>query len=124
MSNIHATRIPWHAPCSLLAMRTGPRRALWIIGIVAAVVGCFTRPFYYTDVIEQFGAIGLGSLTVVILTGFFTGVGAPLPSISAFPSVSIGRSSPLRTGRVPSRTSEASGTLHIYPGRWIRQKYL
>jgi phospholipid/cholesterol/gamma-HCH transport system permease protein len=39
----------------------------------AAIVGCFSRPFYYTDVIEQFGAIGLGSLTVVILTGFFTG---------------------------------------------------
>ena len=32
-----------------------------------------TRPFYLRDVIEQFDAIGVGSLTVVILTGFFTG---------------------------------------------------
>ena len=32
-----------------------------------------TRPFYYRDVIEQFQVIGVGSLTVVLLTGFFTG---------------------------------------------------
>jgi phospholipid/cholesterol/gamma-HCH transport system permease protein len=39
----------------------------------AAIRACFTKPFYYRDVIEQFDAIGLGSLTVVLLTGFFTG---------------------------------------------------
>ena len=39
----------------------------------AAVIACISKPFYYTDVIQQFGALGLGSLTVVILTGFFTG---------------------------------------------------
>jgi phospholipid/cholesterol/gamma-HCH transport system permease protein len=33
----------------------------------------FTRPRYSHDIIEQFDAIGVGSLTVVILTGFFTG---------------------------------------------------
>jgi len=32
-----------------------------------------SRPFYYHDVVEQFDAIGVGSLTVVLLTGFFTG---------------------------------------------------
>ena len=32
-----------------------------------------SRPFYFRDVIEQFEQIGIGSLTVVILTGFFTG---------------------------------------------------
>ena len=32
-----------------------------------------SRPFYFHDVIEQFEQIGIGSLTVVILTGFFTG---------------------------------------------------
>ena len=31
-------------------------------------------PFYYRDVIEQFEAIGVGSLTVVLLTGMFTGM--------------------------------------------------
>jgi phospholipid/cholesterol/gamma-HCH transport system permease protein len=40
---------------------------------VAAVKGCFSRPFYPRDVMEQIDLIGLGSLTVVILTGFFTG---------------------------------------------------
>lgn len=33
----------------------------------------FSRPFYFHDVVEQFDSIGLGSLTVVLLTGFFTG---------------------------------------------------
>jgi phospholipid/cholesterol/gamma-HCH transport system permease protein len=40
---------------------------------LTAVRAVFSRPFYYRDVIEQFDAIGLGSLTVVLLTGFFTG---------------------------------------------------
>jgi len=33
----------------------------------------FSRPFYFHDVVEQFEQIGVGSLTVVLLTGFFTG---------------------------------------------------
>ena len=33
----------------------------------------FSRPFYFRDVVEQFDQIGIGSLTVVLLTGFFTG---------------------------------------------------
>jgi phospholipid/cholesterol/gamma-HCH transport system permease protein len=32
-----------------------------------------TRPFYWHDFIEQLDAIGIGSMTVVILTGLFTG---------------------------------------------------
>jgi len=32
-----------------------------------------SRPFYYRDFIEQLEIIGVGSLTVVLLTGFFTG---------------------------------------------------
>lgn len=32
-----------------------------------------TRPFYVHDVVEQFDSVGVGSLTVVLLTGFFTG---------------------------------------------------
>ena len=33
----------------------------------------FTRPIYGRDIVEQFEAIGVGSLTVVLLTGMFTG---------------------------------------------------
>jgi phospholipid/cholesterol/gamma-HCH transport system permease protein len=40
---------------------------------ITAVRASFSRPFYYRDVVAQFDAIGLGSLTVVVLTGFFTG---------------------------------------------------
>jgi phospholipid/cholesterol/gamma-HCH transport system permease protein len=39
----------------------------------AAMRGAFSRPFYFHDVVEQFDQIGIGSLPVVLLTGFFTG---------------------------------------------------
>ena len=40
---------------------------------IETVRGCITRPFYFRDVVEQFEQIGIGSLTIVMLTGFFTG---------------------------------------------------
>jgi len=46
----------------------------------AAFYAVFTRPFYRYDVIEQFDLIGVGSLTVVLLTGFFTGAALALQS--------------------------------------------
>lgn len=39
-----------------------------------------TRPFYAHDLVEQLEVIGLGSLTVVLLTGFFTGAVLALQS--------------------------------------------
>ena len=42
--------------------------------------GMVSRPFYYRDIIEQFDAIGVGSLTVVLLTGMFTGMVLALQS--------------------------------------------
>ena len=39
-----------------------------------AIIRSLVRPPYYVrDIVEQFEEIGIGSLTVVILTGFFTG---------------------------------------------------
>ena len=35
--------------------------------------GTITPPYYFHDIVEQFEQIGIGSLTVVLLTGFFTG---------------------------------------------------
>jgi phospholipid/cholesterol/gamma-HCH transport system permease protein len=40
---------------------------------LAAIRASVSPPFYRYDIVEQFDAIGIGSLTVVILTGFFTG---------------------------------------------------
>ncbi len=40
---------------------------------LTAIRDVFSRPFYIHDVVEQFDQIGVGSLTVVLLTGFFTG---------------------------------------------------
>jgi phospholipid/cholesterol/gamma-HCH transport system permease protein len=42
--------------------------------------GLVTRPFYVRDLIEQFDAVGIGSLTVVVLTGLFTGMVLALQS--------------------------------------------
>lgn len=39
----------------------------------ATLRGIVTRPFYFRDVVEQFEEIGLRSLALVVLTGFFTG---------------------------------------------------
>jgi phospholipid/cholesterol/gamma-HCH transport system permease protein len=39
----------------------------------ATIRGIFSRPFYFHDLVEQLDLIGIGSLTVVLLTGFFTG---------------------------------------------------
>jgi len=39
----------------------------------AAFHGVFTRPIYRHDIVEQFDLIGVGSLTVVLLAGLFTG---------------------------------------------------
>ena len=38
-----------------------------------AFYGVFTRPIYRHDIVEQFDLIGAGSLTVVLLSGLFTG---------------------------------------------------
>jgi len=46
----------------------------------AATVGFGSRPFYRHDFVEQLDAIGVGSLTVVLLTGLFTGAALALQS--------------------------------------------
>ena len=40
---------------------------------VATFRAIFSRPYYFRDIVEQFESIGIGSLTVVLLAGFFTG---------------------------------------------------
>src|SRR5436309_8211141 len=47
---------------------------------VAALRGTITRPFYRYDLVDQLEAIGWDSLTVVLLTGFFTGAVLALQS--------------------------------------------
>ena len=47
---------------------------------VIVVRAAFSRPFYLRDLIEQLDQIGIGSLTVVTLAGFFTGAVLALQS--------------------------------------------
>ena len=51
---------------------------LQLIGQVGT--GLVSRPIYVRDIIEQLDAIGIGSLTVVLLTGTFTGMVLALQS--------------------------------------------
>jgi phospholipid/cholesterol/gamma-HCH transport system permease protein len=46
----------------------------------ASARGAISRPFYVRDLVQQFDQIGWGSLTVVILTGLFTGAVLALQS--------------------------------------------
>ena len=46
----------------------------------AALAGAVSRPFYHRDLVQQLDHIGLGSLTVVVLTGLFTGAVLALQS--------------------------------------------
>ncbi len=52
----------------------------YVLLVAAALRGVVSRPYYRRDIIEQFEAIGVGSLTVVLLTGFFTGAALALQS--------------------------------------------
>lgn len=48
--------------------------------IGSAMHGVVTRPLYRHDIVEQFDQIGFGSLTVVLLSGLFTGAALALQS--------------------------------------------
>jgi phospholipid/cholesterol/gamma-HCH transport system permease protein len=50
--------------------------------VVAAATGLAKRPRYYREIIKQMDSIGVGSLPIVILTGFFTGAVLVLQSFS------------------------------------------
>jgi phospholipid/cholesterol/gamma-HCH transport system permease protein len=52
----------------------------YMLLVMAAMRAIFSRPYYRRDIVEQFEAIGVGSLSVVLLTGFFTGAALALQS--------------------------------------------
>ncbi|MDQ6788276.1 MAG: ABC transporter permease [Acidobacteriota bacterium] len=57
--------------------------------IVFAFVGAFKKPHYITDLIKQMDLIGVGSLPIVLLTGFFTGGVIVLQTYPTFEYYSI-----------------------------------
>jgi len=48
-----------------------------------AIANLFTRPIYGRDILLQMDRIGVGSLTIILLTGFFTGAVLGIQSESA-----------------------------------------
>jgi phospholipid/cholesterol/gamma-HCH transport system permease protein len=52
----------------------------YVLMVSKVARGTVTRPLYVRDIVEQFEAIGVGSLTVVLLTGMFTGMVLALQS--------------------------------------------
>lgn len=66
-------------------MGQGVKRAVlevqeYLLLLGQVVRGSVTRPIYTRDIVEQLDAIGIGSLTVVVLTGLFTGMVLALQS--------------------------------------------
>jgi phospholipid/cholesterol/gamma-HCH transport system permease protein len=49
----------------------------------AAIKGLFTRPRYWADIYTQMDSIGVGSMPIIVLTGFFTGCVLALQSVTA-----------------------------------------
>lgn len=41
--------------------------------IFYAVTGLFKKPYYFGEIVKQMDLIGVGSLSIILLTGFFTG---------------------------------------------------
>jgi phospholipid/cholesterol/gamma-HCH transport system permease protein len=52
----------------------------YVLMVGKAARATVTRPFYLRDLVEQFETVGVGSLTVVLLTGMFTGMVLALQS--------------------------------------------
>jgi phospholipid/cholesterol/gamma-HCH transport system permease protein len=48
-----------------------------------AIADVFTRPHYWADVFTQMDSIGVGSMPIIVLTGFFTGCVLALQSVTA-----------------------------------------
>ncbi|MCY7347080.1 MAG: ABC transporter permease [Pyrinomonadaceae bacterium] len=57
--------------------------------IIAAFLGLFKSPRYFSEIIKQMDLIGVGSLPIVVLTGFFTGGVLVLQSYPTFEYYSI-----------------------------------
>src|SRR5258708_28426353 len=45
----------------------------YVLFSVQAVANLFRKPFYFADMVQQADAVGVASLPIVLLTGFFTG---------------------------------------------------
>jgi phospholipid/cholesterol/gamma-HCH transport system permease protein len=48
--------------------------------LLRVIRSCFTRPLYPGDLVQQMDTIGVGSIFIVLLTGFFTGMVLALQS--------------------------------------------
>ncbi len=66
-------------PLRLLASVAASTRDYFAL-LGRALHGAVTRPFYRTDMVQQMDTIGVQSLTIVILTGLFTGMVLALQS--------------------------------------------
>ena len=86
-----------------------------------AVGGVFKKPRYLQELIAQMDVIGVGSLTIIILTGFFTG---GVLTVQTFPTLKsygaqdqtgylVAVSLVRELGPVMCFTSRAVGSLHL-----------
>ena len=88
----------------------------------AAISDIFSRPHYWADIFTQMDSIGVGSMPIVVLTGFFTGCVLALQSVVAlqeFGAVSkTGSLVSLSTVKSSARCSPASWSPAATPPAW------
>ena len=70
MNNILKSSL--EAPFRLIAKAIWEIQSFTLLSL-RAVANLFTRPIYWREIILQMDRVGIGSLPIVILTGFFTG---------------------------------------------------
>ena len=81
----------------MTCMFVGPKEVVIEVQEISMLVfrsirGAFRRPFYFRDILVQMDQVGVGSLTIVMLTGFFTGAVLTLQTsstLSAFGAVGL-----------------------------------
>jgi phospholipid/cholesterol/gamma-HCH transport system permease protein len=79
---IHILRSAMETPLRFLSGAIWEIQSYTFLSI-RAIANLFTRPIYMREVILQMDRIGVGSLTIILLTGFFTGAVLGIQSESA-----------------------------------------
>jgi phospholipid/cholesterol/gamma-HCH transport system permease protein len=77
-------------PLATLVLRLPSRAKLVVLGVqeyvllsARGLLALFTRPRYVDDILAQMDSLGVGSLSIVILTGMFTGMVLALQSAAS-----------------------------------------
>jgi len=80
----------------------------------AAIANIFTRPRYWADIFTQMDSIGVGSMPIILLTGFFTGCVLALQSATALQAFgAVSKTGSLVSGRNAAGMASEIGSMKV-----------